>query len=87
MANVPSSRLTVGVTLGISLGACVVGVPVGAAVVGTNGVTVGEVVGWSVVGNKVGLLEGASVGHAPQTPQPKSNKLGTSGSGTQMVSS
>ena len=85
--NEPSSRLFVGRTLGMSLGASVVGVPVGAAVVGTNGVTVGDVVGCSVVGNKVGLLEGASVGHAPQTPHPRSNKLDTSERGTQMVSS
>ena len=78
----------VGLTLGISLGACVVGSAVGELVVGINGLMyrVGEVVGYAVVGNKLGLLEGASVTQAPQTPQPKFSRFGTSGTGTQMVS-
>ena len=43
--DVPSSKLIVGTSLGMPLGARVVGPGVGDPVVGTKGVTVGDIVG------------------------------------------
>jgi len=77
-SDVPSSKSIVGELLGMALGATVVGLGVG---------DLGDAVGCCVVGRNVGLRVGASVIQAPQTPQSRSIKPGTSGSGTQMVSS